>query len=58
MKCNQKAFKKPTDFPGGPVVETTPSNAGDTDSIPSWGDKSHMPCCQNIKKESILLQIK
>ena len=27
------------DFPGGPVVETTPSNAEDTGSIPGWGTK-------------------
>ena len=25
------------DFPGGPVVENLPSNAGDTGSIPFWG---------------------
>ena len=27
------------DFPGGPVVMTLPSNAGDIGSIPSQGDK-------------------
>ena len=25
------------DFPGGPVVKTSASNAGDADSIPGWG---------------------
>ena len=27
------------DFPGGPVVKTSPSNAGDVGSIPGWGPK-------------------
>ena len=27
------------DFPGGPVVKNSTSNAGDVDSIPSWGTK-------------------
>ena len=27
------------DFPGGPVVENPPSNAGDAGSIPGWGTK-------------------
>ena len=27
------------DFPGGPVVENLPSNAGDTGLIPGWGTK-------------------
>ena len=26
-------------FPGGPVVKTPPSNAGDTGSCPGWGAK-------------------
>ena len=30
------------DFPGGPVVENPPCNAGDMGSIPSPG-RSHMP---------------
>ena len=25
------------DFPGGPVVKTSPFNAGGADSIPGWG---------------------
>ena len=27
------------EFPGGPVVENPPSNAGDAGSIPGWGTK-------------------
>ena len=27
------------DFPGGPMVEIHPSNAGDAGSIPGWGTK-------------------
>ena len=27
------------DFPGGPVVENTPSNVGGMGSIPGWGTK-------------------
>ena len=26
-------------FPGGPLVETLPSNVGDMGSIPGWGTK-------------------
>ena len=29
----------PWDFPGGPVVKNTPSNAGDMGLIPGWGTK-------------------
>ena len=38
-------FKKvlPEDFPGGPVVKNSPSNAVDMDSIPGWGTRSHVP---------------
>ena len=27
------------DFPGGPVVNNPPSNAGDVGSLPGWGTK-------------------
>ena len=38
-----KTNKNPNkDFPGGPVVEKQPPNAGDTDSIPGLG-RFHMP---------------
>ena len=32
------------DFPGGPVVKTPPSNAGDVGSIPGQGTKT--PTCR------------
>ena len=41
------------DFPGGPVVKTSPSNAGHVGSISGWGIKiSHAswPKNQNIKQ--------
>ena len=45
------------DFPGSPVVMTSPPNAGRVGSIPGWGAKiSHdwRPKNQNIKTEAIL----
>ena len=39
------------DFPGGPVVKTSPSNAGGVGSIPCWGTK--MPCDLWQKKQNI-----
>ena len=27
------------DFPGGPVVKNSPTNAGDLGSVPGWGTK-------------------
>ena len=44
---------KVQDFPGGPVVKTSPSNAGDAGSIPGRGAKilhARWPKNQNIKK--------
>ena len=44
------------DFPGGPVVKTSPSNAGGEGLIPGWGAKiPHVswPKSQNIKIELI-----
>ena len=37
----EKQFQKKEhrDFPGGPVVQNPPSNAGDVGSIPAWGTK-------------------
>ena len=32
-----KTLSASQDFPGGPVVENPPSNAGDMGSIPGWG---------------------
>ncbi len=44
------------DFPGGPVVKTSPSDAGRwgrvRGSIPDWELRSHMPCSQNTKTEN------
>ena len=37
------------DFPGGPVVETLPSNAGGTGSIPVGVLRSHMPHGQKTR---------
>ena len=42
------------DFPGGPVVKTSPSNAGDAGSIPGRGARiPHVsgPKDQNIKQK-------
>ena len=36
------------DFPGSPVVKTSPSNAGSVSSIPGWGAK--IPTCLMAKK--------
>ena len=45
------------DFPGGPVVKTSPSNAGDTGSIPGQGAKiahASQPKKPKHKTEAIL----
>ena len=42
------------DFPGSPVVKTSPSNARDTGSISGWGAKiphASWPKTQNIKQK-------
>ena len=42
------------DFPGGPVVKASPSNAGGKGSIPGWGAKiphASRPKNQNIKQK-------
>ena len=42
-------------FSGGPVVKTSPSNAGRANSIPSQGDKiPHALSQKNLKTEAIL----
>ena len=43
------------DFPGGPVLKTSPSNSGTKDSIPSQGAKIQKKPKQ--KTEAILQQI-
>ena len=47
------------DFPGGPVVKTSPSNAGGggTGSSPGWGAKlphASWPKSQKHKREAVL----
>ena len=43
------------DFPGGPVVETSPSNAGSVGSIPGGGDRiPHASGPKKPKTEAIL----
>ena len=37
---NLSTKKSPGDFPGGPVVKNSPSNAGDVGLIPGRGTKS------------------
>ena len=45
------------DFPGGPMVKTLPSNAGDMGLIPDWGTKIlHATWCGQKKKRSFLLK--
>ena len=39
------------DFPGCPVVTTSPSNAGGTGLIPGWGVNALWPKNQNIKQK-------
>ena len=39
------------DFPGGLVVETSPSNAGYVGSIPGWGAK--IPHASLVKNQNI-----
>ena len=59
MRYKQLLFfiiKKGTrgDLPDGPVVKTSPSNAGSTGSIPGWGAEiphASWPKKQNIKQK-------
>ena len=47
-------MEKNRDFPGGPVVETSPSSAGGAGSIPGQGAKiphASWPKNQNIKQK-------
>ena len=52
LKIKQKHIWKikPGDYPGGPVVETLPTNAGDAGSIPDGGTKSSHDGAKNNKK--------
>lgn len=42
MECKKKDKDSSSDFPGGPVDENPPANAGNTGSIPGTG-RSHPP---------------
>ena len=56
-KSEKERLKQPPrDFPGGPVVKTSPSNSGSAGSGPGWGTKiphASRPKNQN-KTEAIL----
>ena len=39
------------DFPGGPVVKTSPSNAGGEGSIPDW--RTEIPCTSQSRNQNI-----
>ena len=39
------------DFPGHPMVKTSPSNAEVVGLIPGWELRSHMPCVKKKKKK-------
>ena len=40
------------DFPGGPLVKTSPSSAGGVDSIPGGRTKVHMPVAKKAKHKT------
>ena len=40
------------DFPGHPMVKTSPSNAEVVGLIPGWELRSHMPCVKKKKKKN------
>ena len=49
-----KSKRRHQDFPGGPVVKTSPANAGSVDSIPGWGvtfPHASQPKTQHIKQK-------
>ena len=49
-KFTHKSSGSLEDFPGGPVVENPPANAGDEDSIPGPGTKtSHARAAKPVK---------
>ena len=54
MKCAPPKKVCSRDFPNGPVVKTSPSNAGGAGSIPGWGAEiahASWPKNQSIKQE-------
>ena len=48
LKSQNKTISGLADFPGGPVVKTSPSKAGGAGSIPGWGAMT--PTCLLAKK--------
>ena len=46
-RYNLHIINKLGDFPGSPVVKTSPSNAGGAGLIPDWELRSHTPCGEN-----------
>ena len=55
LACAFYIFKN-RDFPGGPVVKTSPSNAGGAGLIPGPGGKTPHP--SQPKNENILVDLK
>ena len=54
VSCTKHLRRKAGHFPGSPVVETLPSNAGGAGLIPGWGAKiprALQPKDQNIKQK-------
>ena len=47
-------IRRNEDFLGGPVVKTSPSNAGGAGSIPDWGAK--IPCAFATRKQKNIKQ--
>ena len=45
---------KHRDFPGGPLVKSSPSNAGGAGSIPGWGAKTLGAKKSKHKMEAVL----
>ena len=53
----RKCFTKKVtfeDFPGSPVVKNPPANAGDTDLIPGWELRSHVPWNNRARAPQLL----
>ena len=44
------------DFPGGSVVKISPSNAGESGSIPDWGAKTQYAAKKPKHKTEAILQ--
>ena len=53
---NEIKNTKPWDFPGSPVVKTSPSNAGCVSLMPAQGNKIPHVLLSKINKTEIILQ--